>query len=220
MEAVARLAERQDGVAGQEQLAALGVSRQAIGRRCRPDGPWQRPVPGVVLLQDAPATARQRCWIALRYAEGGVAGCPHSDAARPLLTGLAALWRYRFHSVHGLAPSADVPVDVLVDARATLPAQPGVRVRRTLQLPRPVLVNGVPCAPVARAVADAVECLPHARAVRALLVEALSSGWSTRAQLRRELPDGLRVPSRVTRGSAGPRCAAGPLVSGRPGSAG
>lgn len=61
------------------------------------------------------------------------------------------------------------------------------RLIRAHALPRPELVTGVPVAPVARAVADAVAELSDAAAVRALLTEAVRGGHCEPASVVREL---------------------------------
>ncbi len=50
------------------------------------------------------------------------------------------------------------------------------RIVRTAALPAPVQVTGVPVAPVARALADAVAGLTDAGVVRRLLTEAVRGG--------------------------------------------
>jgi hypothetical protein len=40
-------------------LTELGVSPSTAYRRCVPNGPWQRPLPGIVVLHNAAPTRRQ-----------------------------------------------------------------------------------------------------------------------------------------------------------------
>jgi hypothetical protein len=37
-------------------LESVGVPRRSISRRCRPGGPWQRLLPGIVLLGNSEPT--------------------------------------------------------------------------------------------------------------------------------------------------------------------
>src|SRR5205807_8300012 len=64
-------------------LEELGVSQRTAYRRCVPGGPWQRPLPGIVLLNSTSPTRRQLVEAALLYV-----------GADALVTGLEACRRY------------------------------------------------------------------------------------------------------------------------------
>jgi len=57
-----------DGIISAAQLRTAGVTTYAMSTRCRPSGPWQRLLPGVILLSRAEPTRRQRLRAALVYA--------------------------------------------------------------------------------------------------------------------------------------------------------
>ncbi|MFJ5019183.1 hypothetical protein [Streptomyces griseoluteus] len=179
------------------QLRTHGVTTAELNERCRADGPWRLLLPNVVLLHSGSPTSEERLHGALLYASResvpGVpaqpgAGDPHRGAyAEAMLTGLAAL------ALHGL-PSAPPllgleRIDVLVPRLRRLRSTGYVRVVRTPDLPVARPVSGLPVAPVARAVADAVAHLTDADTVRRLLTEAVRDGHCDPAALVRELSD-------------------------------
>ncbi|MET9607960.1 hypothetical protein ABZZ17_23305 [Streptomyces sp. NPDC006512] len=155
------------------QLREHGVSAsEAAGR------PWQQLLPGVFLLHSGPATSEERLHAALLYAgrRGG---------AEVMITGLAALALYRFASAPALLGLSHI--DVLVANTRRLRSTGDVRIIRTHTPPRSVEVTGLPVAPVARAVADAVSQLSDATTVRRLLSEAVRGGHCEPAAVVREL---------------------------------
>ncbi|MFF4319954.1 hypothetical protein [Streptomyces sp. NPDC001568] len=155
------------------QLREHGVSASdAAGR------PWQQLLPGVFLLHAGPATSEERLHAALLYA-GRRAG------AEVMITGLAALALYRFTSTPALLGLSHI--DVLVANTRRLRSTGDVRIIRTHTPPRSVEVTGLPVAPVARAVADAVAQLSDATTVRRLLSEAVRAGHCEPAAVVREL---------------------------------
>jgi hypothetical protein len=166
------------------QLRGHGVTTADTTERCRPDGPWQRILPGVILLRPGPPTPEERLHAALLYTARTTAGIPAQPgsgvprASRPptdaLITGLAALALHGFGSAPPLV-SLDT-IDVLVPRLRRLRSTGCVRIVRTTTLPDPTFVAGVPVAPVARALADAVAELGDAAAVRELLAEAVRRG--------------------------------------------
>lgn len=109
----------------------------------------------------------------------------HTRDSEAMITGLAALALHRFSSVPPL-PALD-RIDVLV-ARTRRPRSTAeVRVVRTQELPVPLNLTGVPVAPVARALADAVSGLTDAATVRRLLTEAVRAGHCEPGAVVREL---------------------------------
>ncbi|MFK0235973.1 hypothetical protein [Streptomyces vinaceus] len=154
------------------QLREHGVSASEAAER-----PWQEILPGVFLLHPGAATSEERLHAALLYAgrRGGEA----------MITGLAALALYRFGSAPALL--ALTQIDVLVPHTRRLRSVDAVRIVRTHTPPRPQQVTGLPVAPVARALADAVGRLSDAGTVRRLLSEAVRSGHCEPAAVVREL---------------------------------
>ncbi|MEU1788334.1 hypothetical protein ABZ553_21170 [Streptomyces sparsogenes] len=180
------------------QLREHGVTAAEAAERCRPGGPWQRILPGVHLLHPGPATGEERLRAALLYAAGrGRAGATDgADAAggapgagepygEAMITGLAALALHRFSAAPSLR-SLD-HVDVLVPRSRRLRSTGYVRFVRAAALPCPRRITGLPTAPAARALADAVGRLPDPSAVRRLLVEAVRHGHCEASAVVREL---------------------------------
>ncbi|MET8976170.1 hypothetical protein ABZX85_11185 [Streptomyces sp. NPDC004539] len=179
------------------QLRALGVSRAETNMRCRPGGPWQQLLPGVYALHSSRLTGEERVKGALLYAardgkggggrgsavpSQGVAGVAGAEA---MVTGLAALWLHGFHSAPSLAEQEYV--DVLVPRLRRLRSTGYARIVRAAAPPTPVLLMGVPVAPVARALADAVAEIDDAGVVRLLMAEAVRDGHCEPGVAVREL---------------------------------
>ncbi|TXS35888.1 hypothetical protein [Streptomyces sp. OR43] len=166
------------------QLKAHGVSPTQAAEQCRTGGPWQQPLPGVFVLHPGPLSGRERLRSALLYAgrppAAGRRTVPaQATGADPgygeaMITGLAALSLYGFAA----APPtlATDRIDVLVPRVRRLRSARYVRLVRSSDLPRPEHVEGLPVAPVARALADAVAGLGDPHAVRRLLTEAVRGG--------------------------------------------
>ncbi|TXJ85302.1 hypothetical protein E2C11_05265 [Streptomyces lavendulae] len=176
------------------QLRAHGVTAAELSGRCRPGGPWSQLLPHVYLLHPGPPTSEERLHGALRYAAREPApGVPVQPTGRhahrppypgAVLTGHAALALYGFTRT----PLSDLEqVDVLVPRQRRLRSTGYVRVLRTAELPEPATVTGLPVAPVARALADAVAQLRDGAAVRRLLTEAVRDGHCEPAAVVREL---------------------------------
>lgn len=166
-------------------LAELGVPSRTAYRRCVAGGPWQRPLPGIILLTNTPPTRRQLVEAALLY--GG------QDAQ---VTGLEACRR------HGLTnlPS-HFGIHLLVPADRRLHSAEYVTVERTTRLPKPVIRDQVPLAPLVRSVLDAARRLKLHDPVRALITEAVQQGrvhprWFVR-ELETGSPRGTAVPREV-----------------------
>lgn len=184
------------------QLRVHGVSAAEANERCRPGGPWQQLLPNVVLLHPGPPTGEERLHAVLLYAArervpGAAPGAgavpvqpggeerPASDYTEAMITGLAALTLHGFSTAPPL-PSLDV-IDVLVPRLRRLRTTGCARIVRTTALPAAVPLSGIPVAPVARAVADAVAEPADADAVRRLLTEAVRGGYCDPAAVVREL---------------------------------
>ncbi|MFE0809043.1 hypothetical protein ACFW4M_27400 [Streptomyces sp. NPDC058794] len=185
------------------QLRAHGVSAAETHEQCRPGGPWQQLLPNVVLLHPGPPTSDERLHAVLLYAarersggpgpavaasvplQPGAQDAPAAPYAEAMITGLAAL------TLHGLSTAPPLPslevLDVLVPRLRRLRTTGCARIVRTTALPTAELVTGVPVAPVARALADAVAELTDAGVVRRLLTEAVRGGHCEPAAVVREL---------------------------------
>ena len=179
-----------DNVTTIAELRALGVTNHAITTRCRPSGPWQRVLPGVVLMSAARPTRRQRLRAAIAYAG------PHS-----VVSGVDAM---RAHGV-----DVPLPPDVLVltPAARRLIGRSYLTVERTTRPPQPTIHAGLPYAPLARAALDAARRSADREQLRMLLTSVL--GPCTMAELRAELDTGSQ------RGSAAVRALLTPDLAGR-----
>lgn len=157
------------------QLRSHGVSPADAAERCRPGGPWQQVLPQVYLLHSGPPSSRERLLAALLYADRDrQAHGPLGGGREAMVTGLAALALHRFSCV---PPLPGLPrIDVLVGRQCRVRDAGEVAVHRTRALPRPQEVSGLPCAPVPRALADAVAGLDDTDTVRRLLTEAVRGG--------------------------------------------
>ncbi|MFJ6432386.1 hypothetical protein [Streptomyces sp. NPDC091416] len=177
------------------QLKAHGVSPAQVAEQCRTGGPWQQALPGVFVLHPGPLSGHERLRSALLYAgrppatgrRTVPAQAPGADPGygEAMITGLAALSLYGFAA----APPAVATdrIDVLVPRGRRLRSARYVRLVRCSDLPRPEQLDGLPVAPVARALADAVVGLGDAHAVRRLLTEAVRGGHCEPAVLVGEL---------------------------------
>ncbi|MEU3723366.1 hypothetical protein [Streptomyces sp. NPDC031705] len=155
------------------QLREHGVSASdAAGR------PWQQVLPGVFLLHSGPATSEERLHAALLYAG-------RRGSGEVMITGLAALALYRFSSTPALL--ALPHIDVLVPHTRRQRSTGDVRIVRAHTPPGPLEVTGLPVAPVARAVADAVAQVSDADTVRRILSEAVRGGHCEPSAVVREL---------------------------------
>ncbi|MEU6219862.1 hypothetical protein ABZ845_20440 [Streptomyces sp. NPDC047022] len=194
------LSEVQRRVLTAAQLRAHGVTAAEAEEHTRPGGPWQQFLPGVYLLHAGPPTSQERLHAVLLYATRapltglapGVpaqpgASCPLPPLGRTdaMITGLAALTLYGFGCTPPL--TALEKIDVLVPRLRRLRSTGCARVLRTPVMPAPRQVTGLPVAPVARALTDAVASLTDAAAVRSLMTEAVRGGHCEPATVVREL---------------------------------
>ncbi|MEU9699946.1 hypothetical protein [Streptomyces sp. NPDC047981] len=110
---------------------------------------------------------------------------PAARETEAMITGLAAL------AVHGFSSAPPLlaldRIDVLVPRTRRLRSTHTVRVVRAHDMPEPLELGGVPVAPVARALADAVSALTDAPTVRGLLTEAVRGGHCEPGTVVREL---------------------------------
>ncbi|MER7758249.1 hypothetical protein [Streptomyces sp. NPDC097619] len=159
------------------QLREHGVTSSDTAERCRSGGPWRQLLPGVFLLHPGLPTSEERLHAALLYA-----GRRGDDV---MVTGLAALALHGFTAVPAL-PALD-RIDILVPGTRRLRSAGFARLVREHDAPLPQAVTGLPVAPVARALADAVAGLEDAGTVRRLLSEAVRAGHCEPAAIVREL---------------------------------
>ncbi|MFD2397068.1 hypothetical protein ACFSVJ_10045 [Prauserella oleivorans] len=119
-----------DNIITAAELKAGGMSDSAILRRCRPGGPWRRLLPGVILLSPGEPTRRQLLRAVARYL-----------GPDTVITGIDAL------SAHGLELPRQPAVHVLVRAQRRVLAPEFVQLERTIRVPDPVRIDGLPYAP-------------------------------------------------------------------------
>ncbi|HEY5836278.1 hypothetical protein [Streptomyces sp.] len=184
--ALDRLARVGEGVMTVRQLREHGITGAVIAERCRPGGPWQEWLPQVYLLHEGPPSSEERVRAALLYAgRGPGTHGPAGGGREAMVTGLAALALYRFDCV---PPLPGLPrIDVLVTRQRRLRDAGDVVLHRARDLPRPQDVGGLPCAPAARALADAVAQLDDTDTVRVLFTEAVRAGHCDASAVVREL---------------------------------
>ncbi|MFE7709689.1 hypothetical protein ACFU6I_28760 [Streptomyces sp. NPDC057486] len=167
-----------------EELKAHGVSPARAAAQCRDGGPWQQPLPGVYVLHPGPPNGEERLRSALLYA-GRRRGATETGHDEGMVTGLAALTLHGFSAAPPLG-SLD-RIDVLVPRTRRLRSARYAHVVRTAEPPSPVRLAGLPVAPVARALADAVAGIGDTSTARSLLTEAVRAGHCEPAAVVREL---------------------------------
>jgi hypothetical protein len=163
-------------------LVAAGLHRETIARRVRA-GLWQRPFPGVIIMQSGPPTQEQLIEAALLYA-----------GSSSVLTGVEAVRR---HGLRRLPETAEL--HVLVGADTHRRCLPSLVVERTERPPGTVERDGVRVAPLDRAVLDTARRLGDRDDVRALLADAIQQRRTTTARLGVELDAGNQRGSAIVR---------------------
>ncbi|MQA60411.1 MAG: hypothetical protein GEU86_02725 [Actinophytocola sp.] len=179
------LANGNHGVIRVRRLEELGVPANSTYRRCGVGGPWRRLLPGVVSLHNGPPTRRQQLAAALLY--GG------EDA---LVTGAEACRR---HGLRNVPDDNDDDVHLLIPAERKLHGAGFVLVERTKRCPKPMVNDGIPLAPITRALLDTSRRMSSMDPCRALLSEAVQRRLCDCPRLTAELAKGS------SRGSAIPR---------------
>ncbi|MGW6692797.1 hypothetical protein ACWF62_03360 [Rhodococcus sp. NPDC054953] len=167
-------------------LRGLGVAPKTLARYCLPGGPWQRILPGIILLHNGVPSARQRATAALMY------GGPDS-----VLSGHAAL------AEHGFRRSATMS-DVLLLIPASRHRAPTgyVKVERTWRMPDASEISDrgpVRYASVTRAAMDAARRIGRRDDCRALLAEVIQRGDTSLEELAIELAEGSRRGTALAR---------------------
>jgi hypothetical protein len=180
-----------DGVTSTADLLESGVGRYTIETRCRPGGPWQRLLPGVLLLSPGAPSRRQRLRAALVYA-----------GPRAVITGIDAL-----HN-QGL-PTLPLPprVHVLQQPDQRLNNHDFLLLERTTRRPPVITTSDLPLATPTRATLDAARREQQPLRLHQLLAAVLRAGLCTTTELLAELDAGSK------RGAAAPRAALKALVS-------
>ncbi|RSD10375.1 hypothetical protein [Amycolatopsis eburnea] len=172
------------GVITVAHLESLGVPPATSYRRCLPGGPWQRLLPGVVLLRTGEPTRRQLIEGALLHCDG-----------QAVVTGVEACRRQGLNR----AARPDEPVHVLLPLHLKVSSTGYVLVERTKRMPAPVRSDDLLLAPPARAVLDECRRLRERPPIRALLAEVVQQLGVDPAELVAELGAGSK------RGTALPR---------------
>lgn len=180
-----------DGVIRRSELITAGVSNYTLATRCRPGGPWQILLPGVLLLAKSPPTRWQLLRAAVLYAGEGA-----------IITGTEALHEY------GLSPGDASEVHVLVGASRRVSSRDYVRVERTKRPPSPMLSHGLQFAPPGRAAADAARHSRDPTHQRELLFAPIHAGLCTLEQIRTELDAGAQRGTAALRALLGAQTSA------------
>jgi hypothetical protein len=163
-------------VARTADLVDLGLTAASVKRRCSPGGPWQSPLPGVVLLTDTSPSRRQLVQAALRYA-----------GRDSVVTGQDAL------ALHGVrAAVLGKRVHLLVPSFQVVRSGLDLLVERTPAPPRPVLRHGLLTAPLARAAVDAARQMHSRPLVSAVFSEVVFQHGVRLDELNSELVVGGR----------------------------
>jgi hypothetical protein len=171
-----------EGVITAARLRTAGVSPGRIAARCRPGGPWQRLLPGVIMLGAGAPTRRQRLRAIVAWL-----------GPEAVITGVDAL------RAHGAELPIPRSVHLLVAAHRRVMPDELMVLQRTTRLPEPLPRDGLPFAPPARAVLDAARRETDPDRLHQLLRLPLYWGLCTTAELRTELDAGNQRGSSAVR---------------------
>ncbi|WP_405617549.1 hypothetical protein [Streptomyces sp. NBC_01508] len=169
--AIDRLARTQMRLATSGQLRATGLGAGTASRRCAPGGRWQRPLPGVVLIQTGKPDVRQQLLAAVLFAAKGASVMPGRTA---VLTGEAAL------AIYGVRGARADRADVLVEGDRRLRDGSYVRLHPTRRWPPTLRGEGIPCVRAVRAASGFAAHEPSPDRVRALLVSTVQRAAANR----------------------------------------
>jgi hypothetical protein len=172
-ELMRRTLAAQHQVISRSQALASGIPRSTVHAWSRPDGRWQKLLPGVYLTVTGKPTAEQRLVAAGLYA-----------GRRSAVTGPAAIRLHRLRS-----PGPDV-IDVLIPWSAKRQSAGFVRIHRTRRMPRVYRAGAIVFAEPARAVADAARQFTSLDDVRSVVAEAVQKRACSIAELGLELEQG------------------------------
>jgi hypothetical protein len=177
--AIDDIARTQGGIITHRQLRSLNMSGSSIARWAGTGGRIARLLPGTYLVHRGTPTTEERLHAGLAYAGGGAVLSGGLDLH---LRGIRHL---------PLAPEL-LPVHVLVPMERQTKSASFTIVERTLRPPTPEMVDGIPCAPVARALFDCARRHTAPYQVRAVMLEAVQRGMVTLPELQLELKQGQR----------------------------
>lgn len=153
------------------------MTSAAIAHCIRRGDLWRSLLPATYLTHPGPPTERQRMIAALLYA---------GPDAQSQLTGRAALVMYGFRWNR-----TESSIDVLIPQDRQRQSRSFTRIERTWRFPDTSTVSGpIRCAPISRAVGDAVRRLRDVGAARAVVAEAVQSRRCGLDELVEELTDG------------------------------
>ncbi|GAA4540915.1 hypothetical protein [Amycolatopsis samaneae] len=165
-------------------LESLEMGSKVIYNRCLPGGPWQRLLPGIILLHNNTPTARERALAALLYA-----------GPMSMITGIEACRRYGFRLP--ALPTNDLLM--LVPHHQKVLSSEFVTIERTRRLPPPWSRDGLPLAPPVRATTDAARRLRTTEPIEQLLIEAVQRGRCSPTALATELDRGTKKGTAIPR---------------------
>ena|GEM_PF-258603 len=171
-------------VATARQLVAFGLSERTVYKRCLDGGPWQRILPGIVLLFTGRPTRDQQVLAALLLCG--------PDA---LVTGLEACRRHglRRGPVRQVTERGSfVEVHILIPQDRQVRSVGYLHVERTLRLPSDVVRDGFPLAPVPRSCTDAARRIRSRAEITELLSDSVQRGLCTVSALATEISSGSR----------------------------
>lgn len=172
--AVRTVLRQQNELITRSQALAVGMTRDALRYRLRPDGQWKLVLPGIYLGHSGQLTVGQRERATVLYAGPDC-----------VITGLAALAR------HGVRIPLSEVIDVLIPDARKRQSTGFVRVHRTIRMPeQPSSIDGIRWAPPARAVADLARSRIEWREFRDLVARTVQMGKCTIGQLAAELNAG------------------------------
>jgi hypothetical protein len=188
------------GVAAVRDLVALGHSERTVYRRCLDGGPWQRVLPGIIMLFTGQPTVDQLVHAALLLAGPeamvtGIEGCRRHGLRRGPLK----------RADHG---NGRPEVHVLVPRSRQVRSVEYLHVERTERLPGSIIRGGVPLAPLVRSCTDAARRLRSAAEITELFSEPVQRSLCTANMLWEELHAGSR------RGRALPRAVLADVAEG------
>jgi hypothetical protein len=170
-------------VATHAGLQEMGVSTSTITRRIGPGGPWQRLAPGVVLGHLGTPTRHELLL-------GAMAFCGEDT----VVTGLDALRAARLRTSAG-----NPEVNVLVPIARQRKSYGYIRVERTRRLPEPTVVQGIPFAPVPRALVDACRRMESPAEVRHLVADTVQQRLCSVDELRDQVRASARARTALAR---------------------
>lgn len=181
-----------DDVMRVRAMEELGVAERTAYRWAQHGGPCQPLGPGILALHNGTPTRRQQEIAALLHGGEGA-----------MLTGMSA-GRH-----HGLRRGPDPElVHVLVPAHRQVRSVGIVLIERTTRLPRPLERDGLPVAPLVRAVLDQARRMREDAAISALLAEPVQQRRALPWALHEELDAGCR------KGTAAPRRVIAAILDG------